>query len=340
MRPPFAPERVNASPPRLSRASLAAGRFLTPLPSSARLVGRPGSDAPLALRADNGRLPVPTVRRVPSPLRYANGSMRDPKRPQTERVSKRIRKHKQPTVDKRAFKRYIVGMAKRATSSNKPKAIGYVRVSTGRQADKGGSLAVQRDRIVEYAVLGGFDLVTVFEDRGVSGVKDEGERAGFRAALDAIRSGEAEVLLVTDADRFSRDADVAGHARIEVRRAGGRVTVISEAGANVEMVAVRQLLAVLEREKIRARMRTWSAARVKSGLHMGPRPFGFRVAENGRLEAEPKEFPVVEKILSLRKAGASLRSVAETLTAKGIASPTGGTWGAMTVLKIERRAAK
>lgn len=250
------------------------------------------------------------------------------------------RPRQQPTVDKRTLRRYLVGMAKRATSSDKPKAIGYTRVSTGKQADKGGSLAVQRDRIVEFAVLSGFELVTVYEDAGISGAKDEGERPGFRAALDAIRNGQAEFLLVTDADRFSRDADIAGHARVEVKRAGGRVVVISEAGANVEMVAVRQLLAVLEREKIRARMRTWSAARIKSGLHMGPRPFGYRIGGDGRLEPEPSEFPIVEKVLSLRKAGASLRAVAAKLTAEGIPSPAGGEWGAMTVLKIERRAEK
>ncbi len=249
-------------------------------------------------------------------------------------------KQQEPTVDKRRVKSYLLGMAKRLTSTSKPRAIGYVRVSTGKQADKGGSLAVQRDRIVEFAVLNGYELVGVFEDAGISGAKDEGERPGFAAALDAIRNGDATTLVVTDVDRLSRDSDVAGHARIEIKRAGGKVVVLSEIDANVEIVAVRQLLAVLEREKIRARMRTWSASRLAKGLHMGPAPYGFRIGSEGTLEANPDETPVVDRIVSLRASGATLRAVAETLNAEGVPSREGRGWNQMTISKIEKRTPK
>ena len=249
-------------------------------------------------------------------------------------------KERQPILDKRVLRTYLSSMAKRATSTGKPKAIGYTRVSTGKQADKGGSLAVQRDRIVEYAVLNGLDLVNTFEDAGISGAKGEEDRPGFRAALDTIRNGEASILIVTDADRFSRDADNAGHARVEIRRSGGKVVVISEANANVEIVAVRQLLAVLEREKIRARMRTWSAARQAKGLPMGRAPYGFTFGPDGRLKAESTEKPTVDRILSLRAQGATLRAVVDALNADGIPGPTGKPWNQMTVSNIVKRAGK
>ena len=251
-----------------------------------------------------------------------------------------IRKERQPILDKRVSRAYLLAVAKRATSTDKPKAIGYTRVSTGKQADKGGSLAVQRDRIVEYAVLNGLDLVNTFEDAGISGAKGEEDRPGFRAALDAIRNGEASTLIVTDADRFSRDADNAGHARVEIRRAGGKVVVISEANANVEIVAVRQLLAVLEREKIRARMRTWSAARQAKGLPMGRAPFGYVLAADGRLFPDPEQMKLVERIVALRAEGVALRAVAEMLNAEGIPGPTGKAWNGMTVSNIEKRAGR
>jgi site-specific DNA recombinase len=211
------------------------------------------------------------------------------------------------------------------------------RNSTGCAASVGERAFV--DRIVEHAVLGGFELTGVFED-AVSGVKNEGERPGFRAALDAIRRGEASVLMVTDADRLARDSDVAGHARVEIRRAGGKVVVISEVDAGVEVVAVRQLLATLEREKIRARMRTWSAARVRKGLHMGPPPFGTRVAPDGTLQPEPAEAPTVARILDLRRSGASLRAVADALNAEGVRGPGGRPWNLMTVLNVAKRAGR
>lgn len=247
-------------------------------------------------------------------------------------------KPQEPYLDKRRRRAHIRGMAKRATSTGKPKAIGYTRVSTGKQADKGGSLAVQRDRIVEFAVLNGYELVGVYED-ATSGAKDEDERPGFAAALNAIRSGEAGTLVVADADRLARDSDIAGHARVEVKRAGGKVVVISEVDAGVELVAVRQLLAVLEREKIRARMRTWSSARLAKGLHMGRAPYGTRIV-SGALEANPEEAPVVERIVALRAAGATLRAIAATLNAEGVPARGGHGWNQMTISNIVKRGTK
>lgn len=245
-------------------------------------------------------------------------------------------KERHPILDKRALRAYLRGMAKRATAPGRPKAIGYTRVSTGRQKDTGGSLAVQRDRIVEYAVLNGLELVKTFED-ALSGARGEEARPGFKAALDAIRSGEASTFIVTDADRFSRDADNAGHARVEIKKAAGRVVVISEVHAGVEIVAVRQLLAVLEREKIRARMRTWSAARQAKGLPMGRAPYGSTFGPDGRLEADRATADVVARILRLRGEGAPLRAIADALNADHVPGPTGGAWNLMTVSNLLKR---
>lgn len=245
-------------------------------------------------------------------------------------------KERQPILDKRALRTYLALMAKRATSSGRPKAIGYTRVSTGRQKDQGGSLAVQRDRIVEYAVLNGLELVNTFED-ALSGARGEEARPGFKAALDAIRSGEASTLIVTDADRFSRDADNAGHARVEIKRAGGKVVVISEVHAGVEIVAVRQLLAVLEREKIRARMRTWGAARQAKGLPMGRAPYGSMFAPDGHLRPDPATAGTVARILSMKDQGATLRAIAAALNADHVPGPTGKLWNLMTVSNLVKR---
>jgi DNA invertase Pin-like site-specific DNA recombinase len=245
-------------------------------------------------------------------------------------------KERQPILDKRALRAYLSLMAKRATSSGRPKAIGYTRVSTGRQKDQGGSLAVQRDRIVEYAVLNGLELVNTFED-ALSGARGEEARPGFKAALDAIRSGEASAFIVTDADRFSRDSDNAGHARVEIKRAGGRVVVISEAHAGVEIVAVRQLLAVLEREKIRARMRTWSAARQAKGLPMGRAPYGSTFDPDGHLRPDPATAATVARILSMKDQGATLRAIAAALNADHVPGPTGKPWNLMTVSNLVKR---
>ena len=148
---------------------------------------------------------------------------------------------------------------------------------------------MQRDRIAAHAVFSGLELVNIFEDAGISGSKGEEGRPAFAAALDTIRRGEASVFIVTDTDRFSRSGDEAGHARVEIKRAGGRVDVIAEGDADPYRIAVNRLLADLERVKTQARMRTWAAARRSKGLPMGFAPYGLRAGADGRLEREPAE---------------------------------------------------
>ena len=69
-----------------------------------------------------------------------------------------------------------------------------------------------------------------------------------------------------------------------VKRAKGRLIVLSEVNEGVEVVAVRQLLAVLEREKIRSRMRIWANDRKGKGLRMGPAPYGSTPEEKKPLD--------------------------------------------------------
>ncbi|MEI7837260.1 MAG: recombinase family protein [Planctomycetota bacterium] len=228
-------------------------------------------------------------------------------------------------------------MAKHPTSTSRPRAVGYVRVSTGKQADHGGSLAVQRDRIVEHAVLAGLEIGRIYED-AACGAKDEDARPGFAAALEAIRAGDAQVLIVTDVDRLARDSDVAGHARVEVRRARGRVVVISEVAQNVETIAVRQLLATLEREKIRARMRVWAGARRAAGKHLGNTPYGAKMTQDGLLEPVGAEVGVIQRMVTARRQGASLRAIVRTLEAGNVPNRSGTPWNPTTVSAILSRA--
>ena len=48
-------------------------------------------------------------------------------------------------------------------------AIGYVRVSTNRQATDGVSVEVQRDRIARWCLVNGYAMAEVYVDAGLSG---------------------------------------------------------------------------------------------------------------------------------------------------------------------------
>jgi site-specific DNA recombinase len=226
----------------------------------------------------------------------------------------------------------------RKASSGRPRAVGYVRVSTQKQADEGGSLAVQKEAVIRRSVLSGYELVQIFEDAGVSGGKGEEGRAGLKAAIDMVRRGEAQVLLVTHADRLARDIDEAGHARVEVKRAGGKVDVIAEAKHDPIRHAVDKMLAELERLRASERMRVWNAARRARGLPSGPAPYGFAIGPGGGLLPVTSEQPVIERMRQMREAGSTLQAIADALNHDRIRTRAGNPWGVQAVSNVLKRA--
>ncbi|RLC85092.1 resolvase [Thermococci archaeon] len=86
-------------------------------------------------------------------------------------------------------------------NNNTPKAIGYVRVSTGAQDYEN-----QLKAIKEYAKANGYTLLEVFVDRGVSGLKKFSDRPGASKLLKFIENNEIHAILVTSIDRIARDS--------------------------------------------------------------------------------------------------------------------------------------
>ena len=97
------------------------------------------------------------------------------------------------------------------------RVLGYVRVSTEEQAREGVSLDAQRHRIEAHAEAQGWELVGVEADNGISG-KRVANRPGLRRALNALRKGKADALLMVALDRLSRTTtDVLGLAARSAR---------------------------------------------------------------------------------------------------------------------------
>ena len=82
------------------------------------------------------------------------------------------------------------------------RVLGYVRVSTEEQRLSGASLEAQRNAIAAECERRGEQLLDVVEDVGLSG-KDL-KRPGVQAALEELRRGEADALIVAKLDRLSR----------------------------------------------------------------------------------------------------------------------------------------
>lgn len=78
------------------------------------------------------------------------------------------------------------------------RVLGYLRVSTSEQEY---GIDAQRAAILAESVRRGWEVEWV-EDAGKTG-KDV-KRPGLQAALDVLRAGEAEAIVVSKLDRLSR----------------------------------------------------------------------------------------------------------------------------------------
>mgnify|MGYP000889066313 CR=1 FL=1 len=227
-------------------------------------------------------------------------------------------------------------MEKRIRTERRVPAVGYVRVSTSKQVEEGGSLEEQREALAFYAATNGLDLVAVYEDAGVSGAKDEDRRPGLAAAIESIKSGEAKVLLVRDLSRLARGLDLTGYLRVAVQKAGGVVRVMGESEDRIYRLfdAVKN---EMYRTAVSDRMRLWATSRKAKGQHLGQPPYGFLLGDGGRLEPDPAEWPTLIRIREARERGETYRAIAAKLNAEGIRTRTGKAWAAATILNATRR---
>jgi site-specific DNA recombinase len=176
----------------------------------------------------------------------------------------------------------------------------------------------------------------IFEDDGISGGKGERSRPGLAAALDAIRSRAATVLIVTHADRLARSSDLAGHYRIVVQEAGGRVVVVAEAKDDPIRCALDRMIAEVERIRGSQRMKTWHAYRRAHAFPAGPAPYGFEKGEDGRLCVNVAETKIVQHVKRLRRKQ-TLRAIADRLNREGT-TMRGRSWKPMQIFLVLRRA--
>jgi site-specific DNA recombinase len=83
------------------------------------------------------------------------------------------------------------------------KTVGYVRVSTDRQADQGVSLPAQSEKIRAMAVVQGGELIDVIVDAESAKSLN---RPGMSRLLALVDSGAVQAVIVAKLDRLTRIA--------------------------------------------------------------------------------------------------------------------------------------
>jgi DNA invertase Pin-like site-specific DNA recombinase len=225
--------------------------------------------------------------------------------------------------------------------------VGYVRVSTDQQAEKGLGLEIQQRGIRRWASEHGHRLVGIERDEGISGTTEVADRPGLAIALQAVEAGSADGLVVYRLDRLARSLTVQEAALSQVWRHGGRAFTVDGGEVPADdpedpmRTFVRQVMGAasqLERAMIRARMESGRALKAEHGGYAGygSPPFGWR-AEGKALVPNEQEQAVIARARELHGGGASLREIARRLNAEGVPAKRGGHWHCRTVGRVLNR---
>lgn len=228
----------------------------------------------------------------------------------------------------------------RTNEPSRTRTVAYIRVSTDKQAEHGVSLDAQRAKIEAYSALYDLTLVDVVVDAGISAKSLD--RPGLVRALDMLRTGAADAILVVKLDRLTRSVRDLGDL-VDRYFAGGKWALLS-VGEQIDTrsaagrLVLNVLASVAQWEREATGERTSAALRHKATqgeFTGGEAPYGFAVGADGvHLERCEAEQAVLAQARALRAAGLSLRAVAAELAAHGFRSRTGRDFPAKAIMRM------
>lgn len=230
------------------------------------------------------------------------------------------------TADERQLYDGVVPPKKKTAEAGT--VLGYVRVSTEEQAESGLGLEAQRAKLAEECTRRGYRLIDVLADPGLSG-KEMLKREKLTEALERIEAGEAQILMVSKLDRLSRSVhDFTGLLGRAQKR--GWTLVAADIGIDTNtptgeaMANVMASFAQLERRLIGQRTSDALQALKAQGVILGRRQ-----------RSSPE---IIAQIVDMRRKGATLAAIADTLTEHGVPTSQGGQrWYPSTVAAVLAR---
>ena len=218
------------------------------------------------------------------------------------------------------------------------RTIGYVRVSTDRQAEQGVSLEAQEAKIRAMATVQGSDLLDVIVDGGESAKSLN--RPGLQQLLVLVNEGKVQAVIVAKLDRLTRSVkDLCGLLELFEKRKVALVSVAEslDTGSAAGRLVITIMAAVSQWEREAIGERTRDALRHKrgNGERVGNIEFGYRLAADGKhLEPNPSEQAALAAIRKLRARGSTLRGIAKELNTNGHRTRRGTPWRLESVARV------
>jgi len=216
--------------------------------------------------------------------------------------------------------------------------VAYVRVSTSQQGRSGLGIEAQREALARFADGEGFEIVAEFVEvetgKGSDALDRRPELAAALAKARALRCPVGIAKL----DRLSRDVHF-----ISGLMAHRVPFVVAELGPDVDPFVLHLYAALAEKERalIAGRTKSALAAAKAKGVKLGNPTLGEareQAVASIKAEADRAASNVLPIIAEIRRSGATtLRAIAEALNARGVSTPRGGRWHAMSVRNVLAR---
>lgn len=207
--------------------------------------------------------------------------------------------------------------------------VSYIRVSTARQGRSGLGLEAQREAIARFCEREGYTVtaehVEVETGKGADALE---RRPKLAAAIKAARKLKGPVV-VAKLDRLSRDVNFVSGLMVH------KVPFITvELGADTDPFLLHLFAALAERERriIGERTRAALAAAKARGVKLGGTNRQSIANRDAALARAAELRPVLADLESL-----SATSAAAELNRRGIPTPAGGRWHAVTVIRLRVR---
>jgi DNA invertase Pin-like site-specific DNA recombinase len=204
-------------------------------------------------------------------------------------------------------------------------AVGYCRVSTGKQERSGLGLEAQQEALARFCKAEGFALTSTYVETE-SGADDN--RPELNKALAEAKRLKCP-LMVSKLDRLSRDTHfITGLMKHRTS------IVVTELGETVEPFVLQLMAVVAEQERRLVSRRTKDAlARAKArGVQLG----GYR-HDGSTSKAEAMERAEALRPILNELAGKTTRAIAAELNARGIKTAQGKPWTSVQVLRVRAR---
>jgi len=209
------------------------------------------------------------------------------------------------------------------------KILGYIRVSTKLQSEKGNSLKLQKSKIKDYCKLNDFNLIEIYEDRGISGMSID-KRDGYKEMVNYLTNNDIDGIVVWSLSRLGRKMkDVVEFMDI-LKKNNINFFSIKENLSNNDKVGslIMNILGSInefEVEVIRERIKDVKRNKKQNGEVYGKLQYGWDNI-NGKLIKNDFEFRVIKRIKNLRSRGYSWRKISNRLNNDNISSKDGGIW--------------